>query len=183
MASLRRRPTRLLIVSRFLIDAVDLGRNEKGISRVLASLVPALLRSSSDEILVACTTEGAALLDAPESCLHLVRLGLKSKWEQWGLPRLASGLEADAVYSHREAGSSLGPTARAARPGGILKCDGCGIRRPHRAIVRAASIAARFCAAQCAAARSSAQAHPRWPTSSPHATGSPGNSSEFCRSA
>ena len=94
---------------RYLVDAVDLGHNEKGISRVLKSLAPKLVERSSDEILFVCTAEGSDLLEVPAGRVRVVRMGLKSKWEQWDLPRLAARLRVDAVYSHREAGALWGP--------------------------------------------------------------------------
>jgi glycosyltransferase involved in cell wall biosynthesis len=97
-------------MSRYLVDALELGHNPKGISRVLASLAPRLVAQATDEILVACTVEADEALEAiPEDRLVHVNRGVQSRWEQWGLPKLARRLGADAVYSHRESGALWGP--------------------------------------------------------------------------
>jgi glycosyltransferase involved in cell wall biosynthesis len=97
-------------VARYLVDAVELGHNPKGISRVLASLVPRLVERSSDETLIACTVEGDDYLIGvpPDRLIHVAR-PLQSAWEQWGLPKVARRVRADAVYSHRESGAAWGP--------------------------------------------------------------------------
>jgi glycosyltransferase involved in cell wall biosynthesis len=97
-------------MARFLIDAVDLGHNEKGVARVLASLTPRVVERSNEEILVACTGEGIRELPGVGADgILLVPRTLQSRWEQWGLPRLARRNNIDAVYSHREAGALWGP--------------------------------------------------------------------------
>jgi glycosyltransferase involved in cell wall biosynthesis len=96
-------------VTRYLVDALDLGHNEKGISRVLLSLIPRLLERT-DDILVACTLTGSELLgDRLQRRTVVVHRPLQSKWEQWDLPRLARRHCVAAVYSHREAGALWGP--------------------------------------------------------------------------
>lgn len=97
-------------MARYLVDAVELGHNPKGISRVLASLAPRLLERSGEETLIACTAEGDDFLLGvpPERVVH-VRRQQQSAWEQWGLPKLARRIGADAVYSHRESGALWGP--------------------------------------------------------------------------
>lgn len=95
-------------VRRYLIDAIDLGHNTKGISRVLGSLVPHLVRQSDDAIVIACTAEGRDLLGASDAEIVVVHRPLQSRWEQWDLPRLAKRVRADAVYSHRECGPLWG---------------------------------------------------------------------------
>src|SRR5437899_38538 len=69
LASVCRRSPRLLTTSkgtarlaRYVIDALDLGHNEKGISRVLASLAPRLLERSEADIVIAGTDEALAVL-------------------------------------------------------------------------------------------------------------------------
>jgi glycosyltransferase involved in cell wall biosynthesis len=98
-------------LNRYLIDAVELGHNPKGISRVLASLVPLVVaRATMDEVFVACTVEAReALARVPSDRLVRVHRGLQSRWEQWGLPRLARRVGVGATYSHRESGALWGP--------------------------------------------------------------------------
>jgi glycosyltransferase involved in cell wall biosynthesis len=97
-------------LSRYLIDAVELGQNPKGIARVLASLTPRVVERSPDEVFVACTNRGAAeAAGVPGDRLVLVPRTLQSRWEQWGLPRVARELRATAIYSHRESGAMWGP--------------------------------------------------------------------------
>jgi glycosyltransferase involved in cell wall biosynthesis len=96
-------------VKRYLVDALDLGHNEKGVSRVLLSLVPRLLERS-DEVLVACSNTGNELLgERLQGRAVVVSRPLQSKWEQWDLPWLARRHGVAAVYSHREAGALWGP--------------------------------------------------------------------------
>lgn len=95
-------------MSGYLLDALDLGTNPKGISRVLSSLVPELVGLRAGHVLVACTRAGAGLLPVPEDRLVVVPSRLQSRWEQWELPRLARRLRVQAVYSHREAGALWG---------------------------------------------------------------------------
>lgn len=96
-------------MSCYLIDALDLGTNLKGVSRVLGSLVPELDALSGDELRVACTREGAELLQLEKSRMVVVSRPLQSRWEQWDLPSLARRICARAIYSHREAGALWGP--------------------------------------------------------------------------
>jgi glycosyltransferase involved in cell wall biosynthesis len=97
-------------VARYLVDALELGRNPKGISRVLASLAPLLIARATDEVFIACTAEGDSYLPGvPQSRVVHVRPELQSAWEQWGLPKLARKIGAAAVYSHRESGALWGP--------------------------------------------------------------------------
>jgi glycosyltransferase involved in cell wall biosynthesis len=98
------------MINRFLIDALELGHNSTGISRVLSSLIPWLVRLSSDEVHVACTSRGIALLDE-SAAKHAVVVPprLQSRWEQWDLPRLGARLGVSAIYSHRECGPLWGP--------------------------------------------------------------------------
>jgi glycosyltransferase involved in cell wall biosynthesis len=97
-------------MSRYLIDALDLGHNTKGITRVLSNLVPSLLARSHDEILIASTSEGREILAGIGAAQSVVvSRPLQSRWEQWDLPRLARERGADAVYSHRECGPLWGP--------------------------------------------------------------------------
>lgn len=97
-------------MTRYLIDALDLGHNAKGITRVLSSLIPRVIERSNAEIVIACTVAGASQLD-PLSLerAHQVPRRLQSKWEQWDLPRLGTHLGVDAIYSHRECGPLWGP--------------------------------------------------------------------------
>ena len=93
-------------MSRYLIDAVELGRNPKGIARVLASLTPRVIARSTDDVFVACATPGAAeRAGVPGDRVVLVERTLQSRWEQWGLPRVAREVDVAAVYSHRESGA------------------------------------------------------------------------------
>lgn len=96
-------------MARYLVDAVELGHNPKGISRVLASLIPRIVERSPDEVLIACTAEGDEYLPEvpPERVVH-ARRQPQSAWEQWGLPDLARKVGADALYSHRESGALWG---------------------------------------------------------------------------
>ncbi len=96
-------------MARYLVDAVELGHNPKGISRVLASLVPRLVERSNHEIFIACTVEGDDHLTGvpPGRVIHVARR-LQSAWEQWGLPNAARRIQASAVYSHRESGAVWG---------------------------------------------------------------------------
>jgi glycosyltransferase involved in cell wall biosynthesis len=97
-------------VARYLVDALELGRNPKGISRVLASLAPQVVTRATDEVFVACTTDADGYLpDVPQNRVVHVRPELQSVWEQWSLPRLAQKIGATAVYSHRESGALWGP--------------------------------------------------------------------------
>lgn len=97
-------------MARYLVDALELGRNPKGISRVLASLAPRLVARAADEVFIAATADGDSYLpDVPQDRLVHVDPGLQSAWEQWGLPRLAQKIGAAAVYSHRESGALWGP--------------------------------------------------------------------------
>src|SRR4051794_27887003 len=95
-------------MARYLIDAFDLGRNQKGITRVISCLLPQLTAQSSNKILVVTTAAGLPLLPGGNDPI-VVTTGLQSEWEQWGLPRLARDLRVDAIYSHRECGPSWGP--------------------------------------------------------------------------
>lgn len=94
--------------SAFLIDAYDLGLNEKGIHRVLMSLVPELVLQDP-RCMVATTETGARLLRGSNAVVAVVPVMRKSVWEQWGLPRTAHLQGAVATYSHREAGALWGP--------------------------------------------------------------------------
>ena len=94
----------------WLIDAVDLGVNPKGISRVLASLADALCDVAPEDVVFAVTPAGQpALAHLPRTRVVCVAPSLQSRWEQVGLPRLARQLGAAAIYSHREAGALWGP--------------------------------------------------------------------------
>ena len=93
----------------FLVDALDLGHNTKGISRVLSALIPELHLRLQDRLLVATTHKGRELLDLPPLQVLQVPHGLQSVWEQYGLPRLAVKHRVSATYSHREAGALWGP--------------------------------------------------------------------------
>jgi glycosyltransferase involved in cell wall biosynthesis len=96
-------------VNRFLVDAFDLGVNPKGINRVLLSLIPELEARIGERLLVACTPAGAELADLPPERLLVSDRTSQSRWEQYGLPRIASRSRVSAVYSHREAGALWGP--------------------------------------------------------------------------
>jgi glycosyltransferase involved in cell wall biosynthesis len=97
-------------VTRYLIDAAELGRNPKGVARVLASLTPRLITRSPDTIFVACAVPSAAeAAGIPIDRVVSVKDTLQSRWEQWGLPRVALELDVAAVYSHRESGALWGP--------------------------------------------------------------------------
>ncbi len=95
---------------RWLLDAVELGVNPGGISRVLAGLVPAVVRASADEVLVACTPAGVRALDERVAAhAVVVPYTLQTRWEQHGMPALARRTSATGSYSHREAGALWGP--------------------------------------------------------------------------
>lgn len=97
-------------MSRYLIDAVELGRNPKGIARVLAGLTARVIERSSSDVLVVCATPGAAeTVGVPSDRVVLVPRMLQSRWEQWGLPKTARKLGVTAIYSHRESGALWGP--------------------------------------------------------------------------
>lgn len=97
-------------MARYLVDALELGRNPKGISRVLASLAPRVVDRAKSEVFIACSTDADGYLpDVPPSRVVHVRPQLQSVWEQWGLPQLARKIGANAVYSHRESGALWGP--------------------------------------------------------------------------
>lgn len=93
----------------FLIDAFDIGQNEKGVSRVLVSVVRELHARAGRRVLVATTTAGSHRLAGLESDIIMVTNTPKSVWEQFGLPRLGVRVGAVAMYAHREAGPLWGP--------------------------------------------------------------------------
>ena len=95
---------------RYLIDAMELGHNPKGISRVLEALTPRIVSQASNDVFVACTSEGAQRLrDVPGNRIITVRRHVQSHWEQLALPMTARRIGASAVYSHRESGAIWGP--------------------------------------------------------------------------
>ena len=96
------------MTERYLIDAYDLGVNDKGIHRVLASLVPRL-HARTGSLVAVTTPAGADLLAAIGVDTVVVARTRQSIWEQWGLPRIAGRLGCAATYSHREAGALWGP--------------------------------------------------------------------------
>jgi len=103
---LRRRSGRPL-----LLDAGALGRNTKGVARVLREVTPRLVALDPGRYLVACSTPDAARLlpDVPGDRLVVVPYRSQSVWEQWTLPALGARLGAGAIYSHQECGALWGP--------------------------------------------------------------------------
>ncbi|MDA8367312.1 MAG: glycosyltransferase [Actinomycetota bacterium] len=93
---------------RFLVDLGMLGRNHKGVGRVLAELGSRLARD--DRVRLACT---AAALDhlagIDRSCISVLPATPQSIWEQVVLPAAARRVGAGAVYSHMEGGALWGP--------------------------------------------------------------------------
>ncbi len=92
----------------FVIDLGMLGRNRKGVGRVLAELGPRL--AASDRVHLVCTP---AALDHVAG-IDRSRIGVlpatpQSVWEQVVLPATARRLGAGAVYSQMECGALWGP--------------------------------------------------------------------------
>jgi len=102
----RRRPGRPL-----LLDAGALGRNTKGVARVLREVTPRLVALDPGRYLVACSTPDAARLlpDVPGDRLVVAPYRSQSVWEQWTLPALGARIGAGAIYSHQECGALWGP--------------------------------------------------------------------------
>lgn len=94
-----------------VVDAFDIRRRGKGVSRTLQNLVSRLLvRDAGFRYLALTTREGAALLpDVPAGQLRIVPDVLGTVWEQILLPSIAYQLGAAAVYTHRECPAVWGP--------------------------------------------------------------------------
>lgn len=94
-----------------LIDAGALGRNTKGVARVLQEVVPRMVALDPARYLVACSTDGAARLLPTVPVGHLVFAPFRSQsvWEQWTLPALGTRLGTGATFSHQECGALWGP--------------------------------------------------------------------------
>ena len=102
---LRRRSSRPL-----LVDAGALGRNTKGVARVLREVTPRLVALDPGRYLVACSSPDAARLlpGVPGARLVVVPYRSQAVWEQWTLPALGARLGAGAIYSHQECGALWG---------------------------------------------------------------------------
>ena len=95
----------------FLIDARDVGINDKGVERVLVNVCRELAALAPSAYHVACTAVGRARLDPyfPSRAVHVWPVTPQVAWEQFGLPGVARRIGARAVYSHRECGALWGP--------------------------------------------------------------------------
>lgn len=93
----------------FVVDGFDVGANQKGISRVIRSLVPELHELLGERLMVICTSEGRGEIAIPDQQVIMVKKVPQSLWEQTGLPHVSQRAGAAAIYSHRESGALLGP--------------------------------------------------------------------------
>jgi GT2 family glycosyltransferase/glycosyltransferase involved in cell wall biosynthesis len=95
---------------RILLDARDVGINQKGVGRVLEEVVPRLMQLDRDRYVAVATPAARPRLGAVDSDkLRTVRLFPQSVWEQLVLPLVALRLGVDATYCHRECAAIWGP--------------------------------------------------------------------------
>lgn len=92
------------------LDAVDLRKDGKGVSRCLENVVPRLIeRSGPARGYVALTTsEGAEMISDVSERILVVPAMPGSVWEQFGLPFYSSKAAAALIYAHRECGPRWG---------------------------------------------------------------------------
>jgi GT2 family glycosyltransferase len=95
---------------RILLDARDVGINQKGVARVLEEVVPRLMELDPDRYVAVATLAAKGRFAAVDSDrLRVVRLFPQSVWEQLVLPLIALRLGVDATYCHRECAAIWGP--------------------------------------------------------------------------
>ena len=93
---------------RFLVDLGMLGRNHKGVGRVLAELGGRLARDG--RVRLACTAVALDhLAGIDRSRISVLPATPQSIWEQVVVPAAARRVGAGAVYSHMEGGALWGP--------------------------------------------------------------------------
>ncbi len=94
-----------------VLDLGVLGRNPKGVGRVLGELAPRLVARDPERYRVVCTRAALPLLDGhvDRAAAVVVAPVPQAAWEQLALPAAAARLRAGAVYSHQECGALWGP--------------------------------------------------------------------------
>jgi glycosyltransferase involved in cell wall biosynthesis len=94
-----------------VLDLGVLGRNPKGVGRVLAELAPRLVARDPGRYRVVCTRAALPLLagHVDQAAAVVVPAVPQAAWEQLVLPAAAARLRAGAVYSHQECGALWGP--------------------------------------------------------------------------
>ncbi len=94
-----------------VLDLGVLGRNPKGVGRVLAELTPRLVELDPGRYRVVCTPSALPLLGGhvDRSAAVVLPAVPQAAWEQVVLPAAARRLGAGAVYSHQECGALWGP--------------------------------------------------------------------------
>ncbi len=93
-----------------LLDLGQVGRNEKGVARVLTALAPRLVALAPARYHVACTRLGAPRLTgviAPDR-ITVAPSVPQSVWEQAVFPAAAARIGAGVAYSHQECGPLWG---------------------------------------------------------------------------
>lgn len=94
-----------------VLDLGVLGRNPKGVGRVLGELAPRLVARDPDRYRVVCTRAALPLLvgHVDRAAAVVAPAVPQAAWEQVVLPAAAARLGAGAVYSHQECGALWGP--------------------------------------------------------------------------
>ena len=93
-----------------VLDLGVLGRNRKGVGRVLGELAPRLADRDPERFRAVCTSAALPLLDGQLArTATVVPTVPQAVWEQVLLPATAARLGAGAIYSHQECGALWGP--------------------------------------------------------------------------
>jgi len=93
-----------------VLDLRDVGRNRRGVGRVLTELGSRLLAWYPEHYHAICGPDGPPLLgDIDADRITIVGHQSQAVYEQFTLPFMASRVRARAIYSHQECGALWGP--------------------------------------------------------------------------